>query len=288
MSIRHVDCEYYVDNEVCCTSRVLWSNFSLMSRPSVSKRNKSVYVERNGSIATIIIDRPEHRNAIDADTASSLVEAFKDFEVDNQLKVAVLYGKGGNFCSGADLKAIADGRPNRLEEDGDAPLGPSRMMLSKPVIAAVSGYAVAGGMELALWCDMRVVEETATFGVFCRRFGVRLIDGGTVRLPRLIGLSRAMDLILTGRAVDAKEAYNIGLANRLVPHGHAREAAELLATQLSKFPQECMLADRKSAYEQHNFSVPDALKREFSGSINMTKDKIRDGAQKFKQKDYSS
>jgi enoyl-CoA hydratase len=243
-------------------------------------------MKRNGSIATIIINRPDHRNAIDKDTASSLIDMVREFEHDATLKVAVLFGEGGNFCAGADLKAIAEGYPNRLEEDGDAPLGPSRMMLSKPIIAAVSGYAVAGGMELALWCDMRVVEETATFGIFCRQFGVPLIDGGTVRLPRLIGLSRAIDLILTGRAVDAKEAYDIGLANRLVPQGQARAAAELLAQQISNFPQECMLADRRSAYEQHNLSISEALKNEFVGSVKMTKDKIQDGAVKFSKKDY--
>jgi len=190
-----------------------------------------IKVEKNYPIYTIVIDNPEVKNAVDGPTAKELAEAFRDFENDADALVAVLWGANGVFCSGANLKAISTEKGNRIDAKGDGPMGPSRLMLSKPVIAAVAGYAVAGGLELALWCDMRVVEESAIFGVFCRRFGVPLIDGGTVRLPRLIGLSRAMDMILTGRPITAEEAFSWGLANRLVPHGRSREEAEKIAKQ---------------------------------------------------------
>jgi enoyl-CoA hydratase len=223
----------------------------------------SVRIEKLDRVTTVIIDRPEVRNAIDRATAEALAEAFLAFDADADSDVAVLWGSGGHFCAGADLKALAGGRqPNRVEESGDGPLGPTRMRLSKPVIAAVAGYAVAGGLELALWCDLRVVEEDAVFGVFCRRWGVPLIDGGTIRLPRLIGLSRAMDLILTGRPVQAMEAQQIGLANRVVPKGDARAAAEALAAELVRFPQLCMRNDRLSAYEQYDHGMNEALLNE--------------------------
>ncbi len=220
-------------------------------------------MDRNGPVATVILSRPEVRNAVDADTASRLTEAFEEFEADDEAKVAVFWGEGGHFCAGADLKAVADTRGQRPERAGDGPMGPSRMALSKPVIAAVAGYAVAGGLELALWCDLRVVEKSAVFGVFCRRWGVPLIDGGTVRLPRVVGLGRALDMILTGRPVDAEEAAAMGLANRVVENGQARVEAEALARQIAAFPQICMRGDRRSAYEQHGKSVEEALVREF-------------------------
>ncbi len=251
------------------------------------KAHMSVHVEKNKSVFTVIIDRPEAKNAVDRPTAEALVMAFQQFEKDEEAKVAVLYGANGTFCAGADLKAAASKDPeryNRLEPEGDGPMGPSRMLLSKPVIAAVSGYAVAGGLELAIWCDLRVVEESATFGVFCRRFGVPLIDGGTVRLPRLIGMSNAMDLILTGRAVDAREAKEIGLANRVVPDGMAREAAEKLAAEIALFPQACMLGDRFSAYQQWDKSIDDAMRTEFlSGLCVIKQGETLEGAQKFTQ-----
>src|ERR1051325_7252088 len=189
----------------------------------------SVKVEKNGAVTTVILHRPEVRNAVDRATAEARVAAFNAFAADDASSVAVLYGEGGTFCAGADLKAIAAGRGNRTAANGEGPMGPSLMKRAKPVIAAIAGYAVAGGLELALWCDLRVVEEDAVLGVFCRRFGVPLIDGGTVRLPRLIGLSRALDLILTGRAVRADEALAMGLVNRVVPHGQALAAARELA-----------------------------------------------------------
>jgi enoyl-CoA hydratase len=217
-----------------------------------------VRVERSGPVTTVILDRPAVRNAVDGPTAALLAQAFGDFEGDASARVAVLWGAGGTFCSGADLKAFS----NRVEPDGDGPMGPTRMALSKPVIAAVSGHAVAGGLELACWCDLRVVEEDAVMGVFCRRWGVPLIDGGTVRLPRLIGLSRALDLILTGRPVDAHEAHAIGLANRVVGPGEARRAAEALAAELARLPQTAMLGDRRSAYESVGVDIEAAMARE--------------------------
>jgi enoyl-CoA hydratase len=222
-----------------------------------------VVTEKKGAVTTIIINRPEVRNAVDGPTAEALVEAFEGFEADDEARVAVLSGAGGFFCAGADLKAVSRGRHNRLAEDGHAPMGPSRMRLSKPVIAAVAGYAVAGGLELALWCDLRVMERDAVFGVFCRRWGVPLIDGGTIRLPRMIGLSRALDLILTGRPVEAEEALSMGLANRVVETGQSRVEAEKLALRIADFPQRCMNSDRRSAYEQFDLSFEEALKNEF-------------------------
>jgi enoyl-CoA hydratase/carnithine racemase len=223
---------------------------------------ETVRVERVGPVTTVLINRPEARNAVDGPTATALADAFREFDADPSASVAVLTGVGPAFCAGADLKAIGTDRGNHTVADGDGPMGPSRMVLSKPVIAAVSGHAVAGGLELALWCDLRVADSTAVFGVFCRRWGVPLIDGGTVRLPRLIGQSRAMDLILTGRAVDAEEALAIGLANRVVPAGEARAAAEELAARLAEFPQACMRSDRASALAQ--WSAPDPMATEFT------------------------
>lgn len=224
-----------------------------------------------GSVTTISINRPEARNAINRETADALGKAFQEFEKDDNAKVAVLCGEGETFCAGADLKAVASGEGvNRMEDptgdplDASAPMGPSRMLLSKPVIAAISGYAVAGGLELALWCDMRVVEEDAVMGVFCRRWGVPLIDGGTQRLPQLIGLSRAMDLILTGRPVGAQEALSMGLANRVVPTGKARKAAEELAVEIAKFPQACLAVDRLSAYQSFDSDLVTGLALEFA------------------------
>jgi enoyl-CoA hydratase len=223
-----------------------------------------VRIEREGPITIVILDRAGVRNAVDRATADQLADAFRAFDADDAARVAVLYGDHGTFCAGADLKALAgqggiDNRANRVEPDGDGPMGPSRMVLSKPVIAAIAGYAVAGGLELALWCDLRVAEADAVLGVFCRRFGVPLIDGGTIRLPRLIGLSRALDLILTGRAVAADEALAIGLVNRVVPHGEALAEARRLAHQLAELPQAAMLADRMSAYMQHDLPLDKAL-----------------------------
>jgi enoyl-CoA hydratase len=221
-----------------------------------------VRVERSGRVTTVVLDRPAAKNAVDRDTAEALAVAFRDFDADDNARIGVLYGDHGTFCAGADLKALASGKPNRVAPDGDGPMGPSRMLLSKPVIAAISGHAVAGGLELALWCDLRVAEADATLGVFCRRFGVPLIDGGTIRLPRLIGLSRALDLILTGRAVSADEALAMGLVNRVVPHGEARAAAERLAHELCELPQAAMRADRMSAYLQHDLDLDAALQKE--------------------------
>jgi enoyl-CoA hydratase len=219
-------------------------------------------IEKSGAITTVILDRPQARNAVDRETAEALAGAFRAFEEDPEASVAVLTGEGDTFCSGADLKAIAAGSLNRVAEDGDAPMGPSRLVLEKPVIAAIAGHAVAGGLELALWCDLRVAEEDAVLGVFCRRFGVPLIDGGTVRLPRLIGLSRALDLILTGRAVSAAEALQMGLVNRVVRRGTARAAAEALARDLADLPQICLRGDRRSAYESLDLTFSQALLNE--------------------------
>lgn len=228
--------------------------------------SRAVRVERDGPVFTVVLSRPQARNAVDKRTSEELAAAFREFE-SSDAAVAVLYGEGGHFCAGADLKAIAAGEPNRLEPDGDGPMGPTRMNLSKPVIAAIEGFAVAGGLELALWCDLRVVADDAVMGVFCRRFGVPLIDGGTVRLPRLIGHSRSMDLILTGRAVSAEEAVTIGLANRVVPSGKVREAAEQLAREIAAFPIEVMLADRMSARSQWGLPEEAALQQEFDSGL---------------------
>ncbi len=246
----------------------------------------AVLVERDGPVTIVSINRPHCRNAVDGATARKLYDAFLAFDADETASVAVFTGTGGYFCAGADLKAVAAGDPNKKREIGGhnsiAPMGPSRLRLSKPVIAAIEGFAVAGGMELALWADMRVVAEDATFGVFCRRFGVPLIDLGTVRLPRLIGQSRAMDLILTGRAVDAKEALHIGLANRLATSGGALEAALELARQLSAFPQACMRNDRASALDQWSLDWDAATRREAElGLISLRTGDHRQGAQRF-------
>jgi enoyl-CoA hydratase len=228
---------------------------------------RNVLAERDAGVTTITIDRPAARNAVDGPTAVELADAFRAFDADPESSVAVLTGAGGAFCAGADLKAIGTDRVNRTHPDGDGPMGPTRMSLGKPVIAAVHGHAVAGGLELALWCDLRVADTTAVFGVFCRRWGVPLIDGGTVRLPRLIGQSRAMDLILTGRPVEADEAFSIGLANRLVPAGEAVSAAQELARQLAAFPQACLRGDRLSALGQWGKSEEDALTAEFAAAM---------------------
>lgn len=242
-----------------------------------------VVVERDGPVTTVIINRPEVRNAVDNATAEALADAFRAFDDDDEQKVAVLWGAGGCFCAGADLKAIASGeRKARYTADGDGPMGPSRLKLSKPVIAAVSGYAVAGGLELAIWCDMRVVEEGATFGVYCRRWGVPLIDGGTVRLPRLIGQSHALDMILTGRPVGAADALAMGLANRVVPVGQSRPAAEELAHQIARFPQLCMNTDRASVYRQWDLSFDAAMKAEFAEGIGAVAAEGQSGAARFR------
>ena len=222
-----------------------------------------VLIEKNYPVFTIIINNPESKNAVDGPTAQELSSAFRKFENDEKALVAVLWGANGTFCSGANLKAITEGRGNEVEKKGDGPMGPTRMMLKKPVIAAIAGYAVAGGLELALWCDIRIVEKNTVFGVFCRRFGVPLVDGGTVRLPRLIGLSRAMDMILTGRPVGAEEAYIWGLANRIVNDGQSRIEAEKLAKEIAAYPQTCMKNDRLSTYEQYGLSIKDAMVIEF-------------------------
>jgi len=222
----------------------------------------TVRYETREQIAIVTIDRPEVRNAVDGPTAALLADAFRRFDADDALSVAVLTGAGGTFCAGADLKAVSHGRGNRVDEQGDGPMGPSRMLLSKPTIAAVEGFAVAGGLELALWCDLRVAARDAVFGVYCRRWGVPLVDGGTVRLPRLIGQSHALDMILTGRGVSGDEALRMGLANRLVEPATALENALELARRIAAFPQLCMRNDRRSAYEQWSMSLPDALLHE--------------------------
>ena len=243
----------------------------------------NVRVERAGAITTVILDRAEVRNAVDGATAAELAQAFRDFDADPEAAVAVLFGAGGTFCSGADLRAVGTSAGNQATVDGDGPMGPTRMRLSKPVIAAVAGYAVAGGLELALWCDLRVAEEDATFGVFCRRWGVPLIDGGTVRLPRLIGLSRALDLILTGRPVQAQEALDMGLVNRVVPHGRARAVAEELAAELAALPQTCLRQDRMSALESTSLSEEAAMAAEFAhGQISLDDPALTAGLTAFR------
>jgi enoyl-CoA hydratase len=223
----------------------------------------SVRVERDGPVSTVILDRPAVRNAVDGPTAAALAEAFREFEADDSARAAVLCGAGGTFCAGADLKALGSPDGNRAEPDGDGPMGPTRMRLSKPVIAAIGGHAVAGGLELALWCDLRVAEEDAVLGVFCRRWGVPLIDGGTVRLPQIVGLGRALDLILTGRPVPAAEALAMGLVSRVVPPGEARTAAEALAHELASLPQACLRSDRQSTLESLPLTEAAALDNEF-------------------------
>lgn len=235
-----------------------------------------------GPIATVTINRPAARNAVDRPTADALAEAFRRFDADNTLSVAILTGAEGTFCAGADLKAVASERGNRVIPDGDAPLGCTRMLLGKPVIAAVEGHAVAGGLELALWCDLRVAAHNAVFGVYCRRFGVPLIDGGTVRLPRLIGMSHALDLILTGRGVGGEEAFRMGLANRLAEPGCALAVARELALQIASFPQLCVRSDRLSAYEQESLGLSAAMRNEYRhGLATIRSGETVAGAQRF-------
>jgi len=242
----------------------------------------SVRTERDGPVSTVVLSRPERRNAVDGPTAAALADAFRSFEADADARVAVLWGEGGSFCAGADLKAISEGRGNAVRPSGDGPMGPSRMQLGKPVIAAVAGHAVAGGLELALWCDLRVVEQSAVFGVFCRRWGVPLIDGGTVRLPRIVGQGFALDMILTGRPVGAEEALRVGLANRVVPDGQARAAAEALAAEIARFPQRCMRADRRSAYEAWSLDESAAIANELRHGLAVIESgETREGAARF-------
>lgn len=245
--------------------------------------DSEVRVTRQGPVTIVSINRREARNAVDRVTAQQLADAFRAFDADPDAAVAVLHGEHGTFCAGADLKALNDdARRNRLDPEGDGPMGPSRMLLSKPVVAAIGGHAVAGGLELALWCDLRVVERSTVLGVFCRRFGVPLIDGGTVRLPRLIGLSRALDLILTGRAVGAEEALAMGLANRVVDDGQSLVATVALAEQLAALPQTCLRNDRRSAYEQFGMGLDEALAHEFAlGQQTLASGEASRGARLF-------
>lgn len=242
----------------------------------------SVRVERDGPVWTVVLARPEVRNAVDRETAEELARAFRGFEAEPRARVGVLWGEGGTFSAGADLRAIAAGRPNRVAPGGDGPLGPTRMRLSKPVIAAVAGHAVAGGLELALWCDLRVAEEGAVFGVFCRRLGIPLVDGGTVRLPRLVGLSRALDLILTGRPVPAREALGMGLADRVVPDGESRPAAEALAREIAAHPWICLVNDRRSVFDGLDLPFEEALANETRlGLATLGEDEGREAARRF-------
>ena len=241
----------------------------------------NVLVERHGPVTTVTIDRPAARNAVDGPTAAALADAFRDFDADDSASVAVLTGAGGHFCAGADLKAVGEGRGNRVEADGDGPMGPSRLRLTKPVIAAIEGYAVAGGLELAVWADLRVAASDAVLGVFCRRWGVPLIDGGTVRLPRLIGESRAMDLVLTGRAVAAPEAHDMGLVNRLCEPGEALGTAQRLAAEIAALPQTCARQDRLSMLEQWGLPEEEALGVELThGLVSLQADALA-GATRF-------
>jgi len=242
----------------------------------------SVRTDRDGPVTIITIDRPEVRNAVDGPTAAALADAFRAFAADDDASVGVLTGAGGCFCAGADLTAMTRDAGNRVAPDGDGPMGPSRMVLAKPVIAAVEGYAVAGGLELALWCDLRVAAHDAVFGVYCRRWGVPLIDGGTVRLPRLIGLSHALDLILTGRGVSGEEAQRMGLANRICEPGRALDDARALAHELARLPQACLRSDRRSAYEQHDLTLDEALARELElGVATLDDAQTRAGIRRF-------
>lgn len=242
----------------------------------------SIRIERREAVATIVIDRPEARNAVDGPAARALTDAFREFERDDGLRVAVLWGAGGTFCAGADLKSLGTERGLRVADDGDGPMGPTRMAFTKPTLAAVEGHAVAGGLELSLMCDLRVASQSAVFGVFCRRWGVPLLDGGTVRLPRLIGLSRALDMILTGRPVDAQEALAFGLANRVVPAGRAREEAETLARVIADFPSRCVRSDRRSAWEGVGLPLPAAMANEFTlGKATRDSGESLEGARRF-------
>jgi enoyl-CoA hydratase len=242
----------------------------------------SIRYEVDGPVAVVTIDRPDVRNAVDGPTAAELAEAFRRFEADDELLVAVLTGAEGTFCAGADLKGVADGRGNHVGLDGDGPMGPTRMLLDKPVIAAVEGHAVAGGLELAVWCDLRVAATDAVFGVYCRRWGVPLVDGGTIRLPRLIGQSHALDLILTGRGVSGDEALRVGLANRLVEPGQALPAAVGLAKEVARFPQRCLRTDRRSSYDQWALPLDDALRHETElGLATIRSGETLEGATRF-------
>jgi enoyl-CoA hydratase len=242
----------------------------------------SVHYETDGPLAIVTIDRPAVRNAVDGATAAALAGAFRRFDADAERAVAILTGAGGTFCAGADLKALVAGRGNRVPETGDGPMGPTRMQLTKPVLAAVEGFAVAGGLELALWCDLRIAARDAVFGVYCRRWGVPLVDGGTLRLPRLVGMSHAMDLILTGRGVSGDEALRIGLANRLVERGQALDAARELGRALAKFPQRCLRSDRRSAYEQWSLDEAAAIANEWRlGTATIESGETREGAARF-------
>jgi enoyl-CoA hydratase len=244
----------------------------------------NVRFEIEGSTAVVTIDRPRVKNCVDGPTSVELAAAFRRFEDDDALSAAVLRGEGDTFCAGADLKAVSDARGNRLtlDHDSDGPMGPTRMLLSKPVIAAVEGHAVAGGLELALWCDLRVAAEDAVFGVYCRRWGVPLVDGGTIRLTRLIGQSRALDMILTGRGVAGPEAQTMGLANRLTRPGAALEEALALTSQLARFPQRCLRADRRSTYEQWNLDLPAALRNETELGLEVIRSgETVEGAKRF-------
>ncbi len=241
----------------------------------------AVRVERDGPVTTVLLHRPARRNAVDGPTAAALAEAFRAFDADDTAAVAVLHGEGGTFCAGADLTAVGTPDGNRLDPDGDGPMGPTRLRLSKPVVAAVEGHAVAGGLELALWADLRVASETAVFGVFCRRWGVPLVDGGTVRLPRLVGASRAMDLVLTGRPVDAAEALAIGLAHRVVPAGAALAEAQALAAQLAALPQTCLRSDRQSLLDAEGLGEAEALAQEFAHGQAALRTETLAGAARF-------
>ena len=244
----------------------------------------TVRVERDEAVTTVILDRPEVRNAVDGPTATALADAFRAFDADDAAHAAVLWGAGGTFCAGADLTAIGGSRGNRAQPGGDGPMGPTRLRLAKPVIAAISGYAVAGGLELALWCDLRVAEEDAVLGVFCRRWGVPLIDGGTVRLPRLVGMGNALDLILTGRPVPAPEALAIGLVNRVVPGGQARTAAAALARDIAALPQACLRSDRASALEGAWLTEDEAMANELRhGLTALTAPALADGLRRFRE-----
>lgn len=238
----------------------------------------TVLINHDGPVTIITIDRPEKRNAVDPATALALRDAFTAFAADDDARVAILTGSAGHFCAGFDLGAVGT---TRYDPDGPGPMGPTRMLLGKPVIAAVEGHAVAGGLELALWCDMRVAAESAVFGVYCRRWGVPLIDGGTVRLPRIVGQGRAMDMILTGRAVQADEAQRIGLADRVVPDGEALRAATALAKQIAAFPQICMNSDRLSAYRQWDFDIEGALVHEAHAGVAPLREGAAAGAKRF-------
>ena len=242
----------------------------------------TISVSDDGPVRTVTVERPERRNAYDRQTAAELAEAFRAFDDDAALSVAVLTGSGGAFCAGADLKGVAEGRGNRVTAEGDGPMGVTRLRLGKPVIAAIEGHAVAGGLEVAIWCDLRVAARDAVLGVYCRRFGVPLVDLGTIRLPRLIGHSRAMDLILTGRGVGAEEALAMGLVNRVVEPGAALAAAQALALEIAAFPQTCMRGDRLSALEQWDLSEEDAIQNELRrGLAAIEQGETRAGAQAF-------